>query len=319
MHRQWLTSGALIWTKLAAALPSALQPHSPLQARSACEGNTPTTRSQWCDFDISTDYWIEPVDTGVTKEYWLDLSDVTVAPDGRSRSAMAINGSIPGPTLFADWGDTVVVHVTNSLATSLNGSSIHWHGIRQNYTNQYDGVTAITQCPIAVGDTLTYVWKATQYGTSWYHSHFGLQAYQGIFGGIIINGPASASYDEDLGVVFLSDWDKQTVDELYPSAEVNGPPNLENGLINGTNVYTDADGNESSRRLTVAFEAGKTYRLRLVSSAIDSHWKFSIDNHTLTVISADLVPVEPYTATHVSIGIGTCGMSALVVSIPFLT
>ncbi|KAH7139617.1 Cupredoxin [Dactylonectria estremocensis] len=304
MHRQLLTSGVLIWTKLAAALPSAPQPHSPLQARSACEGNTPTTRSQWCDTDISTDYWVEPVDTGVTKEYWLDLSDVTVAPDGRSRSAMAINGSIPGPTLFADWGDTVVVHVTNSLTTSLNGSSIHWHGIRQNYTNQQDGVTAITQCPIAVGDTLTYVWKATQYGTSWYHSHFGLQAYQGIFGGLIINGPASANYDEDLGVVFLSDWDKQTVDELYPSAEVNGPPTLENGLINGTNVYTDADGNESGRRLTVAFEAGKTYRLRLVNSAIDSHWKFSIDNHTLTVISADLVPVEPYTATHVSIGIG---------------
>lgn len=319
MRRQLLTSGALIWSKLAAAMPSAVQSHNPLQARAACEGNTATTRSQWCDYDINTDYWTEPVDTGVTKEYWLDLSDVTVAPDGRSRSAMAINGSIPGPTLFADWGDTVVVHVTNSLTTSLNGSSIHWHGIRQNYTNQNDGVTAITQCPIAVGDTLTYTWKATQYGTSWYHSHFGLQAYQGIFGGLVIHGPASANYDEDLGVVFLSDWDKQTVDELYPSAEVNGPPTLENGLINGTNIYTDADGNETGSRLTVAFETGKTYRLRLVNSAIDSLWKFSIDNHTLTVISADLVPVEPYTATHVSVGIGTCGMSALVVSILFLT
>ncbi|KAH7141681.1 Cupredoxin [Dactylonectria macrodidyma] len=278
--------------------------YSPLQARAACEGNSPSTRSQWCDYDISTDYWTESVDTGVTKEYWLDLSDVTVAPDGRSRSAMAINGSIPGPTLYANWGDTVVVHVTNSLSTSLNGSSIHWHGIRQNYTNQHDGVTAVTQCPIAVGETLTYTWKATQYGTSWYHSHFGLQAYQGIYGGLVINGPASADYDEDLGVIFLSDWDKQTVDELYPSAELNGPPTLDNGLINGTNIYTDSDGNESGRRLNVAFEAEKTYRLRLVNSAIDNHWKFSVDNHTLTVISADLVPVEPYTATHVSLGIG---------------
>lgn len=94
-----------------------------LDRRDSCNGNTASTRSTWCDYSIDTDYSIEPVDTGVTKEYWLELTDVTVAPDGYSRSAMAVNGTIPGPTLFADWGDTVVVHVTNSLTTSLNGTS----------------------------------------------------------------------------------------------------------------------------------------------------------------------------------------------------
>ena len=34
----------------------------------------------------------EVPDTGVTREYWLTLDDVTVAPDGVSRSAMAVNG-----------------------------------------------------------------------------------------------------------------------------------------------------------------------------------------------------------------------------------
>ena len=121
----------------------------------------------------------EVPDTGVTREYWLELSDVTVAPDGVSRSAMAVNGSIPGPTLHADWGDNVIVHVINSLTTSGNGTSIHFHGIRQNYTNDQDGVVSITQCPTAPGNTITYKWRATQYGSSWYHSHFALQAYQG--------------------------------------------------------------------------------------------------------------------------------------------
>ena len=93
-----------------------------LDRRGSCDGNTASARSIWCDYSIDTDYSIEPVDTGVTKEYWLELTDVTVAPDGYSRSAMAVNGTIPGPTLFADWGDTVVVHVTNSLTTSLNGT-----------------------------------------------------------------------------------------------------------------------------------------------------------------------------------------------------
>jgi FtsP/CotA-like multicopper oxidase with cupredoxin domain len=49
--------------------------------------------------------------------------------------------SIPGPTLIADWGDTVVVHVTNSLTTSNNGTSIHFHGIWQLNTNDQDGVS----------------------------------------------------------------------------------------------------------------------------------------------------------------------------------
>lgn len=286
---------------------SQVHARSPLHqlSRRACSGNTASTRSEWCDYSIDTDYSTEAVDTGVTREYWLELTDVTVAPDGYSRSAMAVNGTIPGPTLFADWGDTVVIHVTNSLSTSLNGTSMHWHGIRQNYTNQYDGVSSITQCPLAVGESVTYTWKATQYGSTWYHSHWALQAWQGIFGGIIINGPATADYDEDLGMVFLNDWDHQTVDELYSSAETNGPPTLDNGLINGTNVYGDDDSSsQTGTRFNVSFESGTSYRMRLVNAAVDTHWKFSIDNHTLTVIAADLVPIEPYETTVLDLGMG---------------
>jgi FtsP/CotA-like multicopper oxidase with cupredoxin domain len=53
---------------------------------------------------------------------------------------------------------------------------------------------------------MTYTWRATQYGTTWYHSHFSLQAWEGVLGGIIINGPATSNYDEDKGVLFLNDW-----------------------------------------------------------------------------------------------------------------
>ena len=309
MHHPFNIANAIFWWHITLAFPElGIALPNELHPRAVCDGNTATTRSQWCDYSIDTDYWTEPVDTGVTREYWLELTDVVVSPDGRPRSAMAVNGSIPGPTIIADWGDTVVVHVTNSLSTSLNGTSIHWHGIRQNFTNQHDGVTAITQCPVAVNETITYEWKATQYGSSWYHSHFGLQAYQGIFGGIIINGPATANYDEDLGSLFLNDWDSQTVDELYQEAELNGPPALENGLINGTNVYgEDGDEAQTGTRFTLPFTAGTSYRLRIVNAAIDTHWKFSIDGHSLTVIAADLVPVEPYTAEYVNIGIGELG------------
>src|SRR6266536_5421823 len=50
--------------------------------------------------------------------------------------------------------------------------------------------------------------ERTKYGHTWCHSHFALQAWEGVLGGIIINGPATANYDEDLGVMFLNDWSR---------------------------------------------------------------------------------------------------------------
>lgn len=290
----------------AVSIPSVLQPRD-----SSCAGNTATTRDKWCGYSIDTNYETEVVSTGNTKEYWLELTDVTVAPDGVSRTAMAVNGTIPGPTLYADWGDTVVVHVKNSLSTSLNGTSIHFHGIRQNFTNQNDGVASITQCPVPEGQSTTYTWKATQYGTTWYHSHWALQAWQGVFGGIVINGPATANYDEDLGMVILQDWDHKTVDQLYHTAETRGPPELDTGLINGLNVFgNDGNSSQTGKRFNVGFTSGKSYRLRLVNTAIDTHFKFSIDNHTMTVISSDLVPITPYQTTVLDIAMGKCHLQS---------
>lgn len=271
--------------------------------RSTCSGNTNTTRSEWCDYSLTTDYYTTYPDTGVTREYYFTLEEVTIAPDGFSRTAYSINGSFPGPTITADWGDTVIVHVTNSLTAAQNGTSIHFHGIRQRNTNQMDGVTSVTQCPTAPGSSYTYTWKAEQYGTSWYHSHIGLQAWEGVAGGIVINGPASANYDVDTGVLLLTDWSHKTADELYSSALTNGPPQLTNGLINGTNTWNNS-GTVVGHRFNTSFTAGSSYRLRLVNTAIDTYFKFSIDNHTMTVIAADFVPIVSYSTTVLNIAMG---------------
>lgn len=286
--------------ELQQAAESWIQPRA-----AACAGNTPTTRNEWCDFDIHSDYYKgDHPNTGVTKEFWLELTDkVTVSPDGVPRYAQTVNGTIPGPTLVVDWGDDVIVHVTNKLTKSINGTSFHWHGLHQKGTIMSDGVTSITQCPSVPGETFTYRWKATNYGSSWYHSHFALQAWEGVVGGIIINGPASANYDEDVGIVMLSDWGHRTVDELWFQAQTQGPPKLENALINGMNVY-GTKGNQTGKRWETKFEPGKSYRMRIVNSAIDNHFKFGIDNHTMTVIAADFIPIEPYEATMINIGMG---------------
>ncbi|CAM1511320.1 Fc.00g088330.m01.CDS01 [Cosmosporella sp. VM-42] len=276
-----------------------------LVRRDACPGNTPDTRDQWCDLDIHTDYENVVPDTGVVREFWLEVTEVTVSPDGFARYGQAVNGTIPGPTLVVDWGDTVIVHVANNLKDSHNGTSIHFHGMRQNFTNSQDGVSSITECPSPPGSSVTYKFRATQYGTSWYHSHFALQTYDGVFGGVIINGPASANYDEDAGMIMLNDWAHLTVDNLQPGEEIHGPPSLDNGLINGMNVYNnDGASNQTGERFEISMESNKTYRLRFVNGAMDSLFRLSVDSHVMKVIAVDFVPIIPYETDSVNLGIG---------------
>jgi FtsP/CotA-like multicopper oxidase with cupredoxin domain len=62
-----------------------------------------------------------------------------VHPDGYLKPlGKVFNGSYPGPLIEACWGDEIVVHVKNKLKT--NGTTVHWHGIRQLHTNEMDGV-----------------------------------------------------------------------------------------------------------------------------------------------------------------------------------
>jgi hypothetical protein len=120
--------------------------------------STPNDRGCWLEnrksgerFDIHTDYEnLSP--NGTLRQYTLVIEDGSYNADGLNfDEAKLANGSYPGPWLQACWGDTVEVTVINSM--KHNGTTIHWHGIRQNQTMHMDGVPGITQCPIAPGDS----------------------------------------------------------------------------------------------------------------------------------------------------------------------
>lgn len=266
------------------------------QPKGICS-HSPTDRACWGKFDLSTNYYEEVPYTGVTREYWLNIVNTTAAPDGNERVVLTVNGTIPGPTIIADWGDEVVVHVKNSMKN--NGTGIHFHGIRQNGTNYMDGVPAVTQCPIAPGDSFTYRWRASQYGSTWYHSHFAVQAWDGVQGGLIINGPATQNYDVDKGTILFNDWSPRTAPVLALESQRSGPPEMSTTLINGTGVF-----NGKGERFSMRFDAGKSYRLRLVNSAANSFYRVSIDEHIMTVISNDLVAIKPYNTTNLAMGNG---------------
>lgn len=79
-----------------------------------------------------------------------------------------------------------------------------------------DGVNGVTQCPIAPGDSYTYEFHATQYGSSWYHSHYSLQYGDGAVGPITIHGPATADFgsNEAFKPILLTDWNHRSVFEV---------------------------------------------------------------------------------------------------------
>ena len=120
--------------------------------------------------------------TSFAKSYNLSINEKMVSFSGEEKEAMAINNSIPGPTLTFIEGETAEINVTNNMDVE---TSIHWHGLI--LPNFQDGVPYLTTPPIMPGKTFTYRFPLKHSGTYWYHSHTGLQEQRGVYGSIVIN------------------------------------------------------------------------------------------------------------------------------------
>ena len=199
----------------------------------------PARRSSWLVnevtgevLDIFTDFdkkW--PV--GIKRTYNLTVSDLTINTDGYLKTGgKAFNGQYPGPWIEACWGDQLEIKVTNDLR--YNGTTIHWHGVRQLHSMPMDGVNGVTQCPIAPGDSFTYKFNVTQYGSSWYHSHYSLQYPDGLAGPMTFHGPSSANYEEALPPFLISDWSHNSAfTDFHKELAGPGRPTMQSIILNG--------------------------------------------------------------------------------------
>jgi hypothetical protein len=100
---------AIASSALVAAAPytGSLDLISRQDATKGCTFNSATAPNCWGNYSLSTNWYKDAPDTGVTREYWFELVNKTLAPDGVPRMVLTVNGSIPGPTITANWGDTV--------------------------------------------------------------------------------------------------------------------------------------------------------------------------------------------------------------------
>ena len=100
--------------------------------------------------------------------------------------------------------------------------------------------------------------------------------------------------------MIVQDWFHSPVFGVWFTERQTPPVSADTGLINGKNKNGTLG--EYSEFL---FTPGTKYRMRLINTSTDQHFKFSIDQHTMTVQAADFVPVQPYSQTVLEIALGT--------------
>ena len=276
-----------------------------------------------------------PVNELSGNEFELFIGETPVNFTGSARTAMTINGSLPGPLLRWREGDTVTLRVRNRLAAD---TSIHWHGIL--LPANMDGVPGLSFHGIEPGGVYVYQFKVRQHGTYWYHSHSGLQEQAGVYGPLVIEAkePEPFQYDRDY-VVMLSDWTdedpaslmktlkkqsdyynfhKRTVGDFINDvgekgwgatvadrtmwAQMNMNP-TDIADVSGATYTFLLNGKAPDDNFTWLFRPGEKLRLRLINGSAMTYFDVRIPGLKMTVVAADGLHVKPVSVDELRIAV----------------
>ena len=250
---------------------------------------------------------------------------------GRSITAMAYNGRVPGPEIRVKEGERVRVVLKNELGEP---TTIHWHGV--DVPNAMDGVPGITQKPVPAGGTFVYEFEARPAGTRWYHTHFQehRQMDLGLVAPLIIE-PAGSDpfpFDREYTLV-LDDWATGTGPALPSTREgtaggrgdmggmmsgMRGRGMMGGGMMGGGMSGMMGGGSQNMPAYDTMTINGKAYpatepfrvrkgervRLRLINASADHTHVIRLGGHQLRVthtdgnplveaVAVDAVPIAP--------------------------
>lgn len=268
-------------------------------------------------------------------EFDLFIGETPVNITGNPRTAMTINGGIPGPLLRWREGDTVTLRVKNKLKDS---TSIHWHGIL--LPANMDGVPGLSFHGIEPDGMYVYQFKVRQNGTYWYHSHSGFQEQSGVYGPLVIDArePEPFQYDRDY-VVMLTDWTdedavglmsklkkqsayynyhKRTVGDFIHDVSEKGwgstvadrkmwaemkmnPTDLAD--VSGATYTYLMNGQAPNMNWTGVFRPGEKLRLRFINGSSMTYFDVRIPGLKMTVVAADGQHVKPVSVDEFRIAV----------------
>lgn len=261
-----------------------------------------------------------------TVRYDLYVADTMVPKiSGKGmRRAIAINGSIPAPTLYFNEGDTAEIWVHNKMH---HETSIHWHGLI--LPNTEDGVPYLTTAPIKPHSSHKFYFPIVQSGTYWYHSHTMNQEQDGMYGAFIINKREEPAYKQL--PILLSDWSDLQGDEIERSlhnqtdwfaikkgsvqsyAEAISAGHFKTKLENEwkrmlamdvSDVYYDRfyiNGKASNEQ--PQYKAGDKVRLRVVNGSSSTYFWLTWAGGKMSVIASDGEDVQPVEVDRLLVGV----------------
>lgn len=256
--------------------------------------------------------------------YDLEVSYKKVNITDKIVKKVAINDTIPGPTLRFTDGEDVTIRVTNRLDED---TSIHWHGLL--LPGEMDGVPGLNGFPgIKPGETFSYRFQIRQTGTYWYHSHSKGQEQDGMYGSIVIapKGKEPVPTERDY-VVLLSDFHEEDADDImanlkmsseyyqyarrtlmdfiesvskvgflkaWENAKMWGEMRmLPTDLADVTGYTFLTNGNTPEQNWTGLFNPGERVRLRFINASAMSFFDVRIPGLPMQVVGSDGQNVEP--------------------------
>ena len=275
--------------------------------------------------------WAQPAArTGQTvlsgREFDLRVGETIINITGKTRTALTINGSLPGPLLRWREGDTVTLRVANAL--DHDETSIHWHGLV--LPANMDGVPGLSFGGIHPGASYDYRFVVRQHGTYWYHSHSGFQEQQGVYGPIIIEPQATEPFQFDREhVIMLTDWTDESPRRMFTHLKQQSDfynfrqrtlgtflgDVRQHGLgatlreraqwgrmrmsaadladVSGATYTYLMNGQPPASNWTGLFAPGERVRLRFINGSAMSYFDVRIPGLKMTVVAADGLHVRP--------------------------
>lgn len=258
-------------------------------------------------------------------KYDLTVSEKVIQPTGKKVEALAVNGSIPAPTLRFKVGDTAKITVNNKL--SKQQASIHWHGLL--LPNAQDGVPYLTTPPIEAGTSRVFEFPLTHAGTYWYHSHTGLQEQRGVYGSIVVE-PKKKLNDADLEyVIVLSDWtnqnpktvmktlmrgseyysvkkgNAQSIFGAYKQGELKNYFRRERSrmaAMDMSDVYYDQFWVNGKPKIHLGAKAGDRVKLRFINAGASTYFYINSATGKMKIVAADGLRVKPVSVSNLLMG-----------------
>lgn len=237
---------------------------------------------------------------------------LTAQFDPNGRPAFFWNGQETNPTIRVSPGDTIHLHLINSLPQFCapgvqTDANLHFHGLTTSPLAPGDDVITTNTAPGGAVDYVIQINPDQPPGLYWYHPHaHGLASYEvgnGMAGAIVVEGiadevPQTAGLRER--VIILGDVPNDSSFAAGEQAKARRALTIRRAQDNDEAAGAcgaEADGTPTINGkplASIGIKPGETELFRVVNASGHRHFNLSFDGAPITLVGQDGVPLHDY-------------------------